>query len=129
MLFGHGFISCCVSFSVPSLCRNRQTHHTEKSLGPYEHKTVLFEWKALIVYEGTLWYSTFSSPAEEKKPSSVERLLKIATMLVHQAPLFVGHVLNKGGAGRDQFEEVMLFRIAQKFYCDGARVRGEGGHA
>ena len=45
----------------------------------------------------------------EKKPACVEVLLKIAPVLVDQAPLLVRHVVWKRGARRDQLEEVVLF--------------------
>jgi hypothetical protein len=45
---------------------------------------------------------------EQKDPPRRKVLLKIAPVLVHQAPLRLGHVLHEGRALGDQFEEVVL---------------------
>jgi hypothetical protein len=45
---------------------------------------------------------------EQKDPPRRKVLLKIAPVLVHQAPLRLGHVLHEGRAPGDQFEEVVL---------------------
>src|SRR5215470_19333362 len=45
---------------------------------------------------------------EEKNLASREVILKIAPVLVHQAPLLVRHVLHERGARRNQFEVVVL---------------------
>lgn len=45
---------------------------------------------------------------EDKQLAGGKVLLKMAAMLVHQTLLFRSYVVRKGGAGRDEFEKVML---------------------
>jgi hypothetical protein len=65
LLLGHGFISCGPSVSAALPWQVVDEHSTQKRASdPYEHKTVQFDWKALIACGGALWYSIFSHSME-----------------------------------------------------------------
>ena len=58
---------CCVLVSASAsatlpLASRQCTHDSQKrACDPYEHKTVLFDWKALHCLGGALWYSIFGA--------------------------------------------------------------------
>jgi len=53
-------VSVFASVALP-LQEAINTAHRKEACDPYEHKTVPYEWKALIVSGGAPWYSIFSS--------------------------------------------------------------------
>jgi len=61
---------CCVLVSASAsatlpLASRQCTHDSQKrACDPYEHKTVLFDWKALHCLQGALWYSIFGAPMD-----------------------------------------------------------------
>jgi hypothetical protein len=53
-------VSASAGVALPLQVGNKHGPPRKRACNPYEHKTVLFDWNALIASGGALWYSIFS---------------------------------------------------------------------